>query len=376
MGETTVKFFFVISFFCSISVLFITEAAKGGEGIIISYEAPLFKDPKLNSLLVQKLKKGEKIYIHDKHFKNNEDRENLEKKTDFYAFQNLKKPLPDLAKKDNETFSEEFFTTIDKTGRESFVPKRYVKLIYKDEREDLKKINPFIVDPTDSRIKAKLPEDYPFYAYDHRRAFVLMGTQVRPSSRYRYGDNRVASEHHQSYPIDVMGYYAHAAPFGEKNKIYWGGMFVFNRRDETFRFYKNSGPQLFSEEESISLGIGPSLTYDTIRLQDLDFQVSFLFSPLFYVFDQVNVSQHRIDGYYETKSFQGFSWGLRTGILLQKGGWIPDTETVLALITEINLPADLKSSTKPRIPSLWPSNSYKKSLEFSLGLSFGFQASI
>ena len=93
----------------------------------MSLESPLFQRPQIDSLIVQRFRKGEIVTLS---------------------------PI------ENSLFHQ----TVDRNGGVAYILKKHIKLITNDDRESEQPIQSFQPDLTDYRIEEPLPEGHPLPA--------------------------------------------------------------------------------------------------------------------------------------------------------------------------------------------------------------------
>ena len=121
-----------------IGILFLLSSSTlfAARGIVLVLEAPLLLKPDIEAPISMFVRKGEKIFIHDKN-----------------AGLSLNDVQYDLTTR-NVTYDQGpsgklFLQSVDSQGRAVWIEKRFVKLIYKDDREFTESISPFKKDPKD-----------------------------------------------------------------------------------------------------------------------------------------------------------------------------------------------------------------------------------
>ena len=103
-------------------------------------------------------------------------------------------------------------------ARTIYIPKKYMRIIYKDHREepDLHE-----QDPTDYRVFEPIDSDYPFYRYQKRKLYWTYGLGSTYQTNYRYPRkilNESISSRHQ---IDVA--FVKKVKDDRLNRFYFGG---------------------------------------------------------------------------------------------------------------------------------------------------------
>ena len=143
---------------------FFTLKSFAGVGIVTTLEAPIVRSLEVDSPTVMTKRKGEKIYIHDRYFKNGPN--------EIIFVQDDETKEASFSQMENDEGYEKFYETIDKNGQKAYISRYYVKLITHDAREFTQNITPFVPDPNDYRLEEPLPEGYPIRKPEMGRARV------------------------------------------------------------------------------------------------------------------------------------------------------------------------------------------------------------
>ena len=144
-----------------------------GRGLVITHEAPLLPKPSFETRPIQHVRKGDVIYIHDKHFGL------ADYQVTFSGY--IDEDSPDYNKIEDGIDKEGFFQTFDKLGQIAYIQKKYIKLIFKDEREKESALVPWKNDPTDYRLEEPLPKNYPLYTVTGLKASAALA--LSPGSK-------------------------------------------------------------------------------------------------------------------------------------------------------------------------------------------------
>ncbi|MEK6626590.1 MAG: hypothetical protein AABY86_16605, partial [Bdellovibrionota bacterium] len=164
--------------FCLISYLISSHDLWAAQAVVIVLQTPLFADSKLDSTILQYLRKGEHLYIRDSnispspHSKNYDSNNPEEGEEYFPVFHNIP--------------HSGFFETVTRTGQSAFIKADHVKILYSDEREKLTEISPFEHDPTDYRLEEPLPPKYPIYNPDRYRMALAYAFGPQRKVNYPY----------------------------------------------------------------------------------------------------------------------------------------------------------------------------------------------
>ncbi len=249
----------------------------GGRGVVTVLEAPLFQEPDKRSKIVQYVRKGDVIYIHDKYLYKNPhlDDLNIESaklediETEMTSLNDKEEDslmndedsiytIDDYEYKDRLDFNEDrkidFYQTLDRIKRDSYIPAKYVKLLYNDERE-LSDKSQLSYDPTDYRLEEPLPKNYPLdnpnkYISDVSLRFGPNNTIYYPHSSEVIGnDSTVRSGFRWSYLKNTN--------LAHQNRLFFGGVFdIFMQENHLLLQNENQANELF-----IDFGVGPAISY-------------------------------------------------------------------------------------------------------------------
>jgi hypothetical protein len=322
------RFILLLFYTCSISL-----SLQAGQGIITSLEAPLLSEPKINSQVRQLIRKGEKVYIHDKHFKNGP----LEVNYDQDA-----KEISSLINLNDS--GEGFYQTKDRNGMTAYISNRYVKLITKDIREFSQHITPYKPDPNDYRIEEPLPEHYPLINKNMYRA--AFNFSVGPDLKNNYNYNSVLAEEDFSNQYGFELKYSRKAGWDKENRFYFGGMLRGWTAKSRFKLYNDE--RTATEDKSL-LGLGPFISYDPWR--NKKFAITFSGGVLINL--ERNLVTQNYFGGEEQRLFSGISFTPLFSTFAQIHTKVPDLDFIIGLQTQFNLPHTLKSDKEPSLSSAW-----------------------
>jgi len=212
-----------------------------GKGMVIVLNAPLFQEENRVSKIVQFVRKGEEIFIHDQHF-TKPDYEYDPIKTQNYS----------------QVDQSEFYFTMDKNSNEAYIPKRYIKLIT-NNKKDLRSPISYKEDPTEYRLPEPLPRDYPLATSHRERGSmnVFMGPQQKVF--YAYNSNVVREEQILHRGIEFQ--YATKVKNDLSERAFWGVSFFAQFDDSSFDLADGRS----TTEIKRQYGIGPLVSYEYYR---------------------------------------------------------------------------------------------------------------
>lgn len=322
------------SFAIFISLLKISDAFSY-DAIIIVLEAPLLKEPRMESLVLQTLRQGQKVYV---------PREIVE----------------------SEEKIPEFIPTFDRAGNRAYIPAQYVKVVTNDNKEFSQPITFIGHDPTDYRLEEPIPVTYPFSDNNHLRVSAAFIVGNNTKSPYDY--NRTYSA--QEYRSELGGRLAltRKVVFDQYDRFYFGFLGFTTSSRNTVQFKNNF---LAEEKRSILRG-GPYLTYDTFKNQKYRISVGTGFtynyhkSALFVSDESGSNSEERL--------FSGYSFSPVATTGFQVNDILPNTDLVAGADLSLFLPFTQTSKDATEIPGLWgESSEIKSSMKAQTSLYFGIQ---
>jgi len=313
--------------FLLIATLFVSKVFAL-EAQVIVLEAPLLQKPQLNSKVVQLVRKGDKIYLPSEY---DEPNPNLPQYNPDHRFE----AYP----------ASGFYETMDKSGQPAFIPAKYVKVIWKDEREFSQDLNPWEHDPTDYRIAEPIPDGYPLVPKNKFKALVSFVTGPDEKNNFAYGSSIVKEDFSNRYGLDM----------GWLNKVNW---------DPYDRFYFGALATIQTSQAKIELfddrktsetrgfvGLGPLLSYDVYRTEKNRFTV---LSALMIRYNRSIISQKSSDtGEEEERFFSGWSFGPKFSGLYSFRNAFPFTDFFVGLDLQVILPHTTQANSNSEFSDLW-----------------------
>ncbi len=291
----------VLSFLIALSPkLFAVDA------IVIVLEAPLLEAPSLDSNVKQVVRKGDKIYLHDKHF-------NASKwETTSQASERVL--LMD------DIYDEEFYQTLSKDGFPAFVQSKYVKVIYQDDRELTNPVSRFEVDPTDYRLEEPLPEGYPLSEKDKKKAAALFSLGTHSKSSYEFNDAIINEDYANSYGFTLL--YMTKVDYDLFDRFYFGTKIGFDNNNVDFGFANGANVKQ-------SLGrysIGPHISFDIYKSEKTRLTA---YTNISVTYHRAYLSYEGLNEAYEERAFN--AWGItpEIGTMWQWVEILPSTDLVL-----------------------------------------------
>jgi hypothetical protein len=314
-----------------LALIFLSPFSFAGKGMVIVLETPFFKERSWDSLVVQNMRKGDVIFIHNKHM-------GLSTYEVDYGVGD--RDLENI--KDDK--NEGFYQTLDRNGLPAFVPRKYIKLIYKDTREFESSVTPFEKDPTDYRLEEPLPKGYPLFPANKFRASLSMA--FGPGTKNNYTYPRPVSSETFSSRKGIEFFYTSKVEFDPYDRFYFGGAFSFYAEEASFEL--NDGTD--ATEAKGQLGFGPFASYDIFRTKNNLFTLG---GGININYNRFLVSQER-GSFSEERIFSGFSFTPKLNIYYQRKNIVAENINLLVGTTmQVNFSHSLSSSTTPEIEDFW-----------------------
>lgn len=274
---------------------------------------------------------------------------------------------------ERETFSD-FYLTVDRNGLNAYIPKEYVKVLYKDEREQEENINPFDHDPTDYRLQEPLPDSYPLVSNNQMRAFFSMGSGTEPRESYNYTREVRSQNYGTRYAFKAV-ILKRGNVFGN-NRFFFGGGLQLSLINSSFLMEDTDER---SREQKLRFRAGPYFLYDAYLYKNVLFSFQggiWLTYNAFSVFQ----SEPTFDTAQERK-YSGFSIAPHVGFVTQ---WKDLFGKNFDLVTELNgrleAPYTLNSSADSDYSDFLWNNAeediYEGNWQSSFELAFGIQINI
>lgn len=306
-------------------IIFFSVNLFAAEGVIKVLEAPLYREENLDSKIVQYVRKGDKIYLYDGALRN---QDYVAVDTIFVSEDDIKFP--------DRTNQSDFYATIDKQGQVAFIAKKYVDVLYLDNRE--LKQTPLKPDPTDYRIAEPLPREYPLYSPIGHRAYLAAGIGPNPKNNYQYRQ-RIRNESY-GYNQELSAMFSNKIAYDRRERFYFGGALNFVTIKSNFDLETRT-----AQEDQLKLGIGPYLSYDPF-VSDT-FRITFFTSLIFNIINQHSVTQNDpVTNKSETALFTGSSLTPRFGAFVN----IPALAEGLDFIAGISLQSEWPRKLINRAP--------------------------
>lgn len=319
-----------------------TLKAHAGKAVVIVLEAPMMKDRTPDAKVVQLVRKNQVIWIRNREFGQSPLKPDYTVMNEQSSFDELKR----IRYEQGESKAG-YIETMDRNGGTAYIKKSYVKLIYKDDREYLTNVNPFIQDPMDYRLEEPLSRDYPLTDFHKKRAFFKMVFGPALKQSFQYANETLSSE--QKFRKGIAFGYSGKVKWDKTDRFYFGGYGHMITSDASYVFDGNLLDD--AEETFFQLSIGPSLSYDPYRSDNWKFSVGGGLN-LNWTRNFVKLKDNLLGE--EERLFQGFSITPR---VFSNVHWrnfiIPDLDLVFGVDMQFSLAQTYTNNEQATLPALW-----------------------
>lgn len=366
VGHLQIKLLFLGVFLFPFSSL-------AGEGQILVLEAPVFAKPDYKSKVVMHFRKGDIVYIHNKYFTVNPYRDEVVEENLSLLDAELAAIRLEQEELDQKYNTPQFYATVDRLGNTVYVPRKFVKLIFQDRREERKHVTSVDPDPTDYRLNEPISDDYPFYGREKARVVFSVARSFNPKINYPY--DRTFSQ--ENFGIQYQGFlsYLWKVHFDEGERFWFGGFTFFSRHQNTFALndpFNSRG----STETHYRLGLGPMAAYDTFRTQDFTYT---LFGGISLIpLNSIRIVQTLDDGTEQLRDFSRFGLGPRVGMQITKRQAFAGVDLIASLHLQLEIPQTMESKDDrfEGINNLWRERErdfIERGTDLTLSFHIGFQ---
>jgi hypothetical protein len=283
------------------------------DAIVIVLEAPLLKEPKLSSVVLQTLRK--RVYVP--------------------------KEIVDLFE------LPEFIQTYDRVGNLAYVPTKYIKIVTHDLSESRMPITYPKNDPTDYRLEEPIPETYPFDNTSFLRASLALTMGNNMKAPFEYNSNFSK----QTFSAESGGrlIVAHKINFDKHDRYYFGLFGAITTSNNTIQFQNETKA---SENRSI-LRLGPVITFDAFKTSDYRLTLGTGFT---YNYHKSALKMSGAAG-SEERLFSGYSLSPIANTQVQMTDVLPQTDLIAGADFSLFLPHTQTSKDEIAIPELWGTES-------------------
>lgn len=295
----------------ALSLLTLSTTALAYDGIVIVLEAPLLREPRLDSTVVQTIRKGQRVYIPNETLKAGS--------------------MP------------EFIPTFDRTGNRAYVPSKYVKAITGTTAESEMPISLAGHDPTDYRLEEPIPSTYPFENRSFLRASASFVIANNMKSPYAYGNSFNEQDYKTEMGVRVA--FTRKVNHDKNDRFYFGGIgFITSAKN-----YIDFKSDQTAEESRDMIRVGPWFTYDAFKSEKYRLAVgtgfTFNYHRTTLFIDSATIGEERL--------FSGFSLSPMTSSTFQVTELLPNTDLLMGVDLSLFLPHTLKTKDLAENPTLW-----------------------
>lgn len=309
------------------------------EGVITVLEAPIFKEPSINSKILQYHRKGAKIYIHPSEFSKdkyegliNEDNSQIENYQSTYQ-KEFKDELFDKGKTYFPKDNYRFYKTLSRSGVEAYILKEHIFLLYKDGRELTQEV--IAKDPTDYRIAEPLPKGFPIARPTGYRGIGTFGLGLPSEQSYPYSEK--INDTGYDFSKEVNFVWSKQISFDLNRRLYFGGNFSFYTANS-----KYITENITANEDHLKFGLGPYMAYDAWRSEQYSF--TFSGSLLLNFYDQKTIKQSiNSTNINDAVVYTSIHLSPRFGSTFAIKDVFPDYDFVLGANITVNLPHTYKA---------------------------------
>ncbi len=361
--------FFVFMF------LLISTRAFALDAVIVVLEAPYFREPNINSDVVQYARKGDIINVHPS--VNNTDKYNHlapEQRKLSIIRKKLKNspgwnedPMFKGDEDDTYTIDDDFIAVLDRQGKKAYVKKEHIYVYFNDTREFAQE--PFRLDETDYRLEEPLPKRYPLPNKTGYRGMLVAGLTQPNTESYPYL-KPIRTKGYAS-PVDISLIIMKEAGEKKVDRFYFGAI-------GNIRSFKNSfsfGDDSLSSEENFRFGVGPYISYDAYK--GVQNRIAIYSAVNVYLWNKSQIVQTLSNGDQDSREYKAYTFSPKVGFQYHRKGIFPDLDFVLGTALEVEPPATYKAQNGAKQSGIWRSagdDSFRTRFAFNLGAYLGIQS--
>lgn len=318
------------------------------KAVVISLEAPLFIKKSLESKIIQRVRRGDNLYIHNGEFGTALTQGDFSTQEFFSTPEELIKLYKTPENYDDSKriiqymHPEAFYKTLTKNGTVSYIQGKHIKIVYKDQRELIDNTPYPEHDVTDYRLEEPLSKTYPFYNTEKYRLLSTVG--LAPSSPTNYVYNQPLNSETSTRRYTGAFTYIKNVSLDKTGRIFFGGSLVWSSEKKEFTLTNS-----IAEELKATISLGPYMSYDFFRQENYYLTV---FGNLMLSFDRTFVKVKTDDG-IEERLFKGFYPNLRAGFLYTyKPFFLPNVNLIFGTDLQLTTGYSLKADSSV-IPNNW-----------------------
>lgn len=284
------------NFFAALAFMLFPMITFPLEGIITVHQAPIYLAPSEGEKILQYVSKGTRIVVNA---------------------QDLRSPQ-----------HSSYYRVLTRDGREGHIFKKFVKVIYQDDREFRDSISPFKIDPTDYRPNEPLIEGYPIAQPNQQQGLINISFGDSYKLTYPYLKTIERESYQTRFGLGLT--YLRDISFDRSRRFHFGlwASIYFHGHDIHFA---NST----SASESLSeYGIGPLLIYDLYQGTYYGVSIGGGAQFNYYSFSVEQESAPKI----EKREFNGLGLTPKMSLTLNRKKIFPDQNAQIGLGAEIHVP--------------------------------------
>jgi hypothetical protein len=304
------------------------------DAIVIVLEAPLLKEPRMSSTVLQTVRKGSRVYIP----------------TEIGDLD----PLP------------AFIQTYDRVGNIAYVPTKYIKIVTNELSESKMPISYPNYDPTDYRIEEPIPTSYPFDDTNFLRANIALTLGNNIKAPYEYGSTYSTQKYSNETGVRLT--IGHKVSFDNYDRYYFGIFGAITTTNNEIDFQNNGT----AKENRSLIRVGPQLTYDVFKNSNYRLTLGTGFT---YNFHKSTLKVSAANGDHEERLFSGYSLSPFTNTMVQMVDVLPKTDLIAGADFNFYLPHNQTTKDDVSIPELWGGDvsnqihsGFKAQVSFFLGV--------
>lgn len=368
--------------FLAVFILFSFEV-YALEAVVTVLETPLFQYKSHDAPVVQYLRKGDVIKIHPSVANDRDmdkyapDREKLEllryRLMDSPEYN--QDPIFKGKNQDPAYIEDEFIPTLDRQGNTVYVLSSHIYVYFNDRRELEQRVQKH--DPTDYRLEEPLPKTYPLKSPEGLRGQFIAGFTQPNYESYDYPDS--IEKKGYSSPVDLQLTFLKRAPGEYQDRLYIGGTLGFRYSTNNFTFNENlveeeTSDSRTSEEKSLKLGIGPTISYDAFKGEKNRINLSA--TILVNLIDRFYVTQS-LDETVDKREYIAYSVAPRISVQYHRKGILDDLDFILGTALEMGAATNYQAKNAAKVPQWWQNSGDDKfttRTTFTLGGYVGLQS--
>lgn len=337
-------------------------------------EAPLFKEPNLESEVVQYLYKGEKIPLHPAEiFKDPYSNDmNLDENLADKNLEELKRNESDPLFKHGPAYEPDrnslFYKTSDNLGNDVWILKEHVFVLYQDSRElEHSTVKP---DPTDYVLADPLPPGYPLNTRQGYRSYFSYG--LGPNTRSSYPYEFSINDQGYNYDRSLEFTWVKDVKWDKRQRTFFGFHLTFQFGDSQYSMDEGEA----SEEYSL-VTVGPRLEYDVWKADKyrINLNTSLQMSLLDEVRIKISSKDDAING--DTRNFiSGFQVIPTFGANIQREKTVGNMDLLGGFNIYFHLPNSYVAEDSSEESQWWDGNTFEVPFYTNINFFLGLQATI